>query len=142
MDTEEKKVDQSPLAEDLSNKIKYEFAEQFLVKPLEKIKVKKEFQVPVSKTDKPKKDKNGIAAVDYDEVKTEVKEVDSEFRKGIVLKIPFKYTAWSNDKDCGDTFPISVGDTIVYKDRFATYFDLLKDTQLVKHYDIVGKEVE
>ena len=34
-------IDQTQLAEDLSSKIKYEFRQMFLVKPLEPVKVKK-----------------------------------------------------------------------------------------------------
>lgn len=67
-------IDQTQLAEDLSSKIKYEFRQMFLVKPLEPVKVKKKISEPVAKDTKPKKDKDGIEAVDYDEVKTEIKE--------------------------------------------------------------------
>ena len=37
------------------------------------------------KDTKPKKDKDGIEAVDYDEVKTEIKEVDSDFSRACLL---------------------------------------------------------
>ena len=40
---EEKLIDQSVLAEDVSSKIKYEFRDFFLIKPLDPVKVKKEF---------------------------------------------------------------------------------------------------
>ena len=65
------KIDQKPLAMDVSDKIKYEFFDSFLVKPLTPVKVKKEFSTPIA-TDKPKADKNGIEATDYDKVKKEV----------------------------------------------------------------------
>ena len=42
---EEKMVDQTQLAEDLSSKIKYEFRYMFLVNPLEPVKVKKKISV-------------------------------------------------------------------------------------------------
>ena len=67
----QEKINQKPLAEDVSNKIKYEFFDSFLVKPLTPVKVKKEFSTPIA-TDKPKADKNGIEATDYDKVKKEV----------------------------------------------------------------------
>ena len=57
---EEKIIDQSQLAEDLSAKIQYSFAKSFLVKPLEPVMVKKEFDKPVVKDDAPKKDENGV----------------------------------------------------------------------------------
>ena len=68
-------IDQTQLAEDLSSKIKYEFRQMFLVKPLEPVKVKKKISEPVAKDTKPKKDKDGIEAVDYDEVKTEIRKL-------------------------------------------------------------------
>lgn len=136
---EEQKVDQAPLAKDISSKIHIEFADAFLVKPLERIKVKKEFSKPVPKSDKPKKDKNGVAAVDYDKVETEVKEVDSDYREGIVLKVPYQYTKFMAD-DKSYNMPIEVGDTIIYEDKAGKFFDLIKDTQIVKHFNIIAKK--
>lgn len=131
-------IDQSLLAEDLSNKIKLEFAECFLVKPLDKIKVKKEFSKPVA-TDTAKKDKNGVEAVDYDKVETEVKEVDSDFREGIVLKVPYNYQQYMKDPRLA-TMPVNVGDTVIYRDMAGKFFDLLKDTQIIKNFDIIAKK--
>lgn len=95
---EDKMIDQTQLAEDLSSKIKYEFRQMFLVKPLEPVKVKKKISEPVAKDTKPKKDKDGIEAVDYDEVKTEIKEVDSDFSRAVVLKLPYEYTHPYSDR--------------------------------------------
>lgn len=134
----ETNIDQSLLAEDLSKKIKIEFAECFLVKPLDKIKVKKEFSKPVA-TDTAKKDKNGVEAVDYDKVETEVKEVDSDFREGIVLKVPYNYQKYMKDPRLA-TMPVNVGDTIIYRDMAGKFFDLLKDTQIIKNFDIIAKK--
>ena len=65
------------------------------------------------------------------EVKTHTKEVESDFAKGIVLSIPI-----------GTDSTIKVGDTIVYPKKFAKDFDLFKDSQLVKPYDVVAKVVK
>lgn len=132
------KIDQKPLAMDVSNKIKYEFFDSFLVKPLAPTKVKKEFSTPIA-TDKPKADKNGVEATDYDKVKKEVKEVDSDYLTGIVLKVPYRYTKWMGNKKSYDIPPIHVGDTIFYKARHFEYFDLVKDSHLVRQFDIIGK---
>lgn len=134
-------IDQTQLAEDLSSKIKYEFRQMFLVKPLEPVKVKKKISEPVVKDTKPKKDKDGIEAVDYDDVKTEIKEVDSDFSRAVVLKLPYEYTHPYNDEKI-QQMPIKVGDIVIYKaSRLgAMYFDLLKDSQLVPLYDIVATE--
>ena len=136
---DEKIIDQSQLAEDLAKKIKYNFAKDFLVKPLNPVMVQKEFDKPVATDDKPKADSNGVKAVDYDKVETEVKEVESDFRKGVVLKIPYDYVQQMND-DKYPSMPIKVGDVVIYPNRNAKWFDLLKDTQLVRFYDIVSIE--
>lgn len=132
-------IDQTQLAEDLSSKIKYEFRQMFLVKPLEPVKVKKKISEPVAKDTEPKKDKDGIEAVDYDDVKTEIKEVDSDFSRAVVLKLPYEYTHPYSDNKI-QQMPIKVGDIVIYKARFSMYFDLLKDSQLVSLYDIVATE--
>ena len=139
---DDKMIDQTQLAEDLSSKIKYEFRQMFLVKTLEPVKVKKKISEPVAKDNKPKKDKDGIEAVDYDEVKTEIKEVDSDFSRAVVLKLPYEYTHPYNDEKI-QQMPIKVGDIVIYKaSRLgAMYFDLLKDSQLVPLYDIVATEI-
>lgn len=139
---EEKIIDQTQLAEDLSSRIKYEFRQMFLVKPLEPIKVKKKISEPVVKDAKPKEDKDGIKAVDYDEVKTEIKEVDSDYTRAVVLKLPYEYTHPYDDIKIHQ-MPIKVGDIVIYKSSRlgAMYFDLLKDSQLVPLYDIVATEI-
>lgn len=135
---EEIKIDQSVLAEDISSKIEYEFRNMFLVKPLDPVKVKKEFSKPVAKDDTAKKDDNDIEAVDYEQVETEVKEVDSDYRTGVVLKVPFDSKNRMTSKDFPE-MEINIGDTVVYKDNRGVWFDLLKDTQLIGAYDIIAK---
>ena len=137
---EEKIMDQTQLAEDLSSKIKYDFRQFFLVKPLDPVKVKKQISEPVVKDSKPTTDKDGIEAVDYDEVKTEIKEVNSDYTRAVVLKLPFEYTHPMASTNI-EQMPIKVGDVIVYRSmRGPMYFDLLKDSQLVALYDIVAVE--
>ena len=134
---EKETVDQAILAEDLSKQIKYNFLDFFLVKPLDPIKVKKEFSKPVP-TGTPAKDENGIEAQDFDSVETEVKEVDSDFRRGIVLKRPLFY---ENNKELANlgTAEIKIGDTVIFRDPAGMRFDLLKDSRLLRLFDILGK---
>ena len=132
---EDKIIDQSVLAEDVSNQIKYSFLEYFLVKPLDPIKVTKEFSKPVP-TGTPAKDENGIEALDFDSVETEVKEVDSDYRRGIVLKRPLYY---ENSKDDLGVAEIKIGDTVIFRETAGLRFDLLKDSRLLRSYDILGK---
>ena len=135
---EKKIIDQSQLAEDIAKKISFEFRDSFLVKPLDPVKVMKEF-TKLPEGEAPKKDENGVEAVDYKEedVKTEVKEVDSDYKKGVVIKIPFEYQKQMEDEKY-PSMPVKVGDIIVYK--YGVWFDLVKDTQLVRTYDFIGIE--
>jgi len=132
---EDKIIDQSVLAEDVSNQIKYSFLDYFLVKPLDPIKVTKEFSKPVP-TGTPAKDENGIEAQDFDRVETEVKEVDSDYRRGIVLKRPLYY---ENSKDDLGVAEIKIGDTVIFRETAGLRFDLLKDSRLLRSFDILGK---
>lgn len=131
---EEKLIDQSQLAESVAEKIQYDFRDKFLVKPLDPIMVKKEFSKPVPSGESTK-DENGIEAVDYDKVETEVKEVESDFKKGVVLKVPFTYSERMKDEKFRE-MPIKVGDIIVYS--YGKWFDIMKDTELVGMYDVIA----
>lgn len=131
---EEKLIDQSVLAEDVAKQIKYEFRDFFLIKPLDPVKVKKEFNTPVAKGDVKKDD--GLEVQDFDEVKTEVKEVDSDYRRGIVLKRPVWYPA----EEIKENEIINIGDVILFKDTAGMFFDLVKDSKLIRLYDIIAVE--
>ena len=136
MGEENEMIDQSQLAEDVSSKIKYDFLDYFLVKPLDPVKVTKTFSKPVS-TGTPAKDANGIEAVDFEDVETEVKEVNSDYRRGVVLKRPMYY----NGSDViGTSQEIKVGDVVIFRDAAGLTFDLLKDSKLLRQYDIIGFE--
>lgn len=132
MENDNLTIDQTPLAESVSLKIEYNFLDNFLVKQLDPIKVKKEFSKPVS-DNKPSVDENGIKAVDYDKIETEVKETDSDFRKGVIIKIPMSYERMETKP-----YDFKIGDVILFKDSRAGYFDLLKDSRLLNYYDIVA----
>lgn len=116
----------------VSEAIKEEFLDEFLVKPLDPVKVKKEFSEPVVKNTT---EDEGIEVADYEEVKTEVKEVDSDFRKGIVLKVP-KRTYGFEDATLG----IEIGDTVIFRSRDMRYYDLINDSVLLKLFHIVAVE--
>lgn len=126
---EDKKIiDQTKLAEDIAAKIDYEFTDLFLVKKLDPIKVKKEFSKPIPS----KKQKNGDI-IDYDKVETEVKEVDSDYAKGVVIKVPMTYKADTNRRE-----DIQVGNVIVFKPGLAQTFDWLKDSVLISRFGIIA----
>lgn len=125
-------IDQSELAQTVGEQIKYNFFDYFLVKPLDPIKVTKEFSKPVSSA--PTKDENGIEAQDFDKVETEVKEVDSDYRKGVVIKCPTYYD------EPGAKMHAHVGDVVIFRDTAGLRFDLIKDSRLLRLYDILGIE--
>lgn len=102
-------------------KLEYLFIKDVLVKPLPVIMLSKVVDIPVETGEK---DENGFNKF---ETKEETKEVESDFRKGIVLAVP------------AGVENITVGDTIVFPSKFAKDFDLFKDSQLVKPYDIIAK---
>lgn len=135
-------IDQKQLAEDLSSKINATFRSQFLVKPLPPTMVKKKVSTPVPAPKEEQKGKvDGIDAVDYKEVKEEIKEVESRFRRGVVIKVPTEYLAQQYSEIEAvkvARLPIEVGDVIVY--NYGTDYDLLKDSQLVSNYDVVAVE--
>lgn len=130
MDENKELIDQSQLAQDVAEKIPYSFFDFFLVKPLEPIKVKKEFSKPVSNGTS--KDENGIEAEDFDKVETEVKEVDSDYRRGVVIKCPTYYD------EPGAKIHANVGDVVIFRDTAGLRFDLVKDSRLLRLYDILG----
>ena len=130
---ENEMIDQTPVAQSISEKIKYNFFDYFLVKPLEPIKVKKEFSKPVS-TGTPVEDANGVKAQDFDNVETEVKEVNSDYRKGVIIKCPTYYG------EPGAKMHANVGDVVIFRDTAGLRFDLIKDSRLLRLYDILGVE--
>lgn len=133
-------IDQSPLAESVSENIKYNFLDFFLVKPLDPIKVKKEITKPVS-TGTPVEDANGVKAQDFNDVETEVVEVNSDYRRGIVLKRPMFFDDANRDPEKSGQLPdIKIGDVVIFRDAAGMQFDLLKDSRLLRLYDILGTE--
>lgn len=117
-------IDQDKVLDDVINKIEYTMIKDILVKPLETPKVMKHIveQIPTDKIDEETK------ATIY-ETKESDKEVDSAFRKGIVLRLP---------SNMPDNSPIEVGDIVVFPYKFSIDFDLFKDSMLVKPYDVIA----
>lgn len=123
---EDKLSMEDKLLETVINGLKYTFTKDVLVKPLPPVKVNKEITEQIPTGDK---DENGYQLYD---TKTEVKEVDSEWAIGVVLSLPVDILA--------DNIPFKIGDRVVYNKKFAKDFDLFKDSQLVKVYDIIALE--
>lgn len=109
--------------ETVIDKLQYIPLKDILIKPLPTIKLTKEVTEAVGTGEK------DVDGYEKFETKTETKEVESEWREGIVLTIPDSLKESSEFK---------VGDTVVYNKRFAKEFDLFKDSVLVKQYDIIA----
>ena len=137
----EKLIDQSELAQSVADKISYDFLDYFLVKPLDPVKVKKTISKPVSNGEV-KKDEAGIEAEDFDKVETEIVEVDSDYRKGVVIKVPNSYKKQLGDPEQAKWINANIkpGDVIIFKDTAGLRFDLVKDSRLIKLYEIIGIE--
>ena len=103
--------------------LKYEPLKDILVKPLPPVKLKKEVTEAVGTGEK------DIDGYEKFNTKTEIKEVESEWKEGVVLTIPTSLK---------ESVEFKVGDTIVYNKKFAKEFDLFKDSVLVKAYDIIA----
>lgn len=135
-------IDQKKLAEDIASKITLTLKSQFLVKPLPPTMVKKKVSTPIPAPEKDQKGEvDGVKAVDYNEVKEEIKEMESRYKRGVVIKVPTEYLAQQYSEIEAvkiARLPIEVGDIIVY--NYGAEYDLLKDSQLVSNYDIVAVE--
>lgn len=118
----------------VSNSIKEEFVDEFLVKPLDPIKVKKEFSKPIVKETI---DDDGLEVSDYEEIDTEIKEVESDFIKGVVLKTPIRTDGID---PMNKNFKINVGDTVIFHRNTMRHYDLIKDSVLLKIFNIIAVE--
>lgn len=128
--------DTKKLAQSIEKGIHYEFAKEFLVKPLPKKKIKKTFVIPVESKNQKGKDLNGVDAVDY-ETAEETKEVDSTYMESVVLKLPKQYVSQMADDMGKYNLKIEVGDVIISSND-GRYFDLFKDSKLIPMYDVVA----
>lgn len=115
-------VDQGKVLESVLAEIPYSFTKDVLIKPLAPIKVQKEV---IKHKPNGKRDENGFE--EYDVEKT-MEEVEATFREGIVLRMPVDL----------QNRPYNVGDTVVFPIKAAGYFDLYRDSMLVRDYDIVA----
>lgn len=109
--------------ETVIDKLQYIPLKDILIKPLPAIMLTKEVTEAVGTGEK------DVDGYEKFETKTQTKEVESEWREGVVLTIPDSLKESSDFK---------VGDTIVYNKKFAKEFDLFKDSVLVKQYDIIA----
>ena len=116
--------------ETVINGLEYIPLKDILIKPLEPIMVKKEVTEAVGTGEK------DVDGYEKFETKTEVKEVESEWRTGILLAIGTELTTLTTQPE------FAVGDTVVFNKKFAKDFDLFKDSMLVRPYDCLAKKIK
>lgn len=119
---------------EMINKLEIPFTpidNKVLIKPLDPVKIEKEFtELDESKNKNKKQGQDG----DTMDTKKTKKTVDANVRKGVVLALP------QLDKNEKVRFPIEVGDAIVYYDKSSMQtFDLYRDSILMNKYEILGK---
>lgn len=99
--------------------------DRVLVKPMPVEKIEKTLVVPDEEANKDKKlGEDG----DVLETKEEVKEVEMNVRKGVVLRIG------QSIKD----EPFKEGDTVVFNVKSGMAFEAFKDSILLKRFEILG----
>lgn len=113
--------DSDALLKSVVDGIKYSFIKDVLVKPMPVTMVMKEITSQVLTGEV---DEDGIELYD---TTVEEKEMESIYRVGIVLALP---------KVSDDS--VKLGDKVIYAKRNAIDFDLFKDSQLIKLYDIIA----
>lgn len=110
-----------PVLQSVIDAIPYELFNDVLIKPLPTIKVTKDVTKPIWVEGK----------AEATEFETVSEEVDALFQTGVVLTIPTNTN--------GQVFNFKVGDTVLFPRKAHVFFDLYRDTIIVKSYDIIGR---
>lgn len=124
-------MEEDKILKTVVDSLEYEMLVDVLVKPLPVDMITKEVLEP-RPTGKKVKDELGLEVEELGEPEKVIKEVESNFRKGIVLALP---STWNDDR-------IKIGDTVIFPKNQAIYFDLYKDSMLVKGYTLISKKIK
>lgn len=112
------------IAQSISDGLKYSFLKDLLVKPLPPQMIEKVVttQIPTGETDE--------AGFNLYETKEEIKSEEADYREGIVISLPSTLDP--------STLGFGIGDTVVFHKRYPAYFDLFKDSMIIKPYDVIA----
>ena len=112
------------IAQSINDGLKYSFLKDLLVKPLPVQMIEKVVttQIPTGETDE--------AGFNLYETQEEIKSEEADYREGIVISLPSTLDP--------STLGFGIGDTVVFHKRYPAYFDLFKDSMIVKPYDIIA----
>ena len=112
------------IAQSINDGLKYSFLKDMLVKPLPPQMIEKVVttQIPTGETDE--------AGFNLYETKEEIKSEEADYREGIVISLPSTLDP--------STLGFGIGDTVVFHKRYPAYFDLFKDSMIIKPYDVIA----
>ena len=112
------------IAQSINNGLKYSFLKDLLVKPLPVQMIEKVVttQIPTGETDE--------AGFNLYETKEEIKSEEADYREGIVISLPSTLDP--------STLGFGIGDTVVFHKRYPAYFDLFRDSMIIKPYDVIA----
>ena len=112
------------IAQSISDGLKYSFLKDLLVKPLPPQMIEKVVttQIPTGETDE--------AGFNLYETKEEIKSEEADYREGIVISLPSTLDP--------STLGFGIGDTVVFHKRYPAYFDLFRDSMIIKPYDVIA----
>lgn len=112
------------IAQSINDGLKYSFLKDLLVKPLPPQMIEKVVttQIPTGETDE--------AGFNLYETKEEIKSEEADYREGIVISLPSTLDP--------STLGFGIGDTVVFHKRYPAYFDLFKDSMIIKPYDVIA----
>jgi hypothetical protein len=122
-------LDTKKLAADLSSKINYQPTyDWLLVKPLKPVMVTKLVPVP------PKQTMGSIDEAENSQPTEPVKQkVEANIAKGVIIKLGTEYEKTNPEG-------LEVGDVVLFPNRAGVAFELLKDSRLLRRYEIIGRE--
>ena len=112
------------IAQSINDGLKYSFLKDLLVKPLPPQMIEKVVttQIPTGETDE--------AGFNLYETQEEIKSEEADYREGIVISLPSTLDP--------STLGFGIGDTVVFHKRYPAYFDLFKDSMIIKPYDVIA----
>ena len=112
------------IAQSINDGLKYSFLKDLLVKPLPPQMIEKVVttQIPTGETDE--------AGFNLYETKEETRSEEADYREGIVISLPSTLDP--------STLGFGIGDTVVFHKRYPAYFDLFKDSMIIKPYDVIA----
>ena len=112
------------IAQSINDGLKYSFLKDLLVKPLPVQMIEKVVttQIPTGETDE--------AGFNLYETQEEIKSEEADYREGIVISLPSTLDP--------STLGFGIGDTVVFHKRYPAYFDLFKDSMIIKPYDVIA----